>query len=72
MLICNYCGGTHAPTGGKNKRTETCVFNLMNPLFMLTALCTFMLVVRVGSTRRSINVKYSNIEKRKIGNDYPR
>jgi len=30
------------------KRTETCMFNFMNPLFILMVLCTLMLAVKKG------------------------
>jgi len=46
-LIRNSSGGTHASRGGEHKRTEMCVFNLTNSLFVRWALHAFMLAVRV-------------------------
>jgi len=41
------------------------MFNHMNPhIFM--ALCTFMLVVKVGTVQRGIRLKYSNIKERRL------
>ena len=41
-------------------------FNLTNSLFIRSALRAFMLAVRVGSVQRSIRVKYSDIEKKRL------